>query len=362
MHAANRGRMEWQDEQAPTAKEEEVEEFLRNGGEVGDHATYFRPRVMASESPRNEVYDMAASDLARLGPSFARRETPRGEKGYGGTQPRRHHKESIQRGRKIPMGDCEAQESTMGIPNSRMWILGDTIRISDAIQKETKNLENRDPNQCVLLYRVAGTQSARTKRQQGAPVMQNEIFEAEEWRRGEIPRAHQALEWCVGREGHVGEELRSLANDVLDNGRDRDYRGVDVFPRASLAADEINIPVFDLRAREEGGYELRVSSIQITEGEQWLMVDFLECNRHMRWMKPCSDIHSSAKREWGRLPKPHLQLFTVEGWKAKCRLPADEVGNGRIASMSFLSSVSENRPNAGRFTWPVSTREFDVGM
>ena len=97
-----------------------------------------------------------------------------------------------------------------------------------------------------------------------------------------------------------------------------------MFPHELLAADEINVRVFDLRIREEGGYELTVSYFQTPDGEQWPMVGFLAFKHHMRWLKHCPGIPTPAKREWGLSPKPHLHVFTVEGWQVKRRLSVDE--------------------------------------
>ena len=51
----------------------------------------------------------------------------------------------------------------------------------------------------------------------------------------------------------------SLSHDVANDGHDRDDRGgVSVFPIEISTTNEADIGVFDLRAREAVGYELRV--------------------------------------------------------------------------------------------------------
>ena len=82
--SANLGHVEWKDDHEPTAEAGEVDGFLSKAEAEGGRAAYFRSIAMASESPLNEAYDLEASDLARHGPSFMRRETPSDEKGYGG--------------------------------------------------------------------------------------------------------------------------------------------------------------------------------------------------------------------------------------------------------------------------------------
>ena len=237
------------------------------------------------------------------------------------------------------MGDYEEHEITIGEHHFAALDLCDAIRISDAIQKESENSENREPNQCVLLHLVAGTRWVRTKRQKGATVMKKVLFRAEERRRGGISQAHQALERCVGREYHAGKELRSLSHDVLNNGHGPGYRGISLFSHSLLAAREINVRVFDLRVREEGGYELRAIYLQTPEGAQWPVVDFLALKHYMRWMKQCPDILASAKRACEMLHKPHLKVLTVNGWKDKCRLPSGEVGMGGLQQCRNVVSV-----------------------
>ena len=54
------------------------------------------------------------------------------------------------------MGDCAAHEITVGAFPFVAIDFGGAIRVSDHIQKEAPNVENRESNQCVLLHLVAG--------------------------------------------------------------------------------------------------------------------------------------------------------------------------------------------------------------
>ena len=63
------------------------------------------------------------------------------------------------------MGDCEAQEITIGGFPFVAVDFGDTIRESEKIRREARNVESREANQCVLLHLVAGAQRIRVKRQ-----------------------------------------------------------------------------------------------------------------------------------------------------------------------------------------------------
>ena len=60
---------------------------------------------------------------------------------------------------------------------------GDTHRVSEGLKREKKNIDNREPSQCVLLHLLAGVQWGRMKLQQGTPEKQKLFLEVEEWRR-----------------------------------------------------------------------------------------------------------------------------------------------------------------------------------
>ena len=47
------------------------------------------------------------------------------------------------------------------------------------------------------------------------------------------------------------------------------------------------------------------------------MIDLIAFKHHMRWLKPCADILASVMRDWEILFKHHLQVFAVDGWRAK---------------------------------------------
>ena len=92
---------------------------------------------------------------------------------------------------------------------------------------------------------------------------------------------------------------------------------------------QINVRFSDLRSRGAGGYELRVSSPQVTGGDGWPIVDLLDFRHHMRCLEMGSKIPESSKRDWEAMSNEHLQTFAVEGWEAKCANPKSEpMSNG----------------------------------
>lgn len=120
------------------------------------------------------------------------------------------------------------------------------------LYKETRNVGNREPNQCALMHLASGTKWKRMKRQQGIPDRKKALLEVGEWRQEAIEHANEAMGRCGKREYLISTELRSLAHEVASDGHDRDRSGVSAFFRALLIASEINVGVFDIRIREGG--------------------------------------------------------------------------------------------------------------
>ena len=206
----------------------------------------------------------------------------------------RNRKERIVWGRRIPLGGCDAQEVAICEFHFVATDYGDAIRLSEDLGRETKNIDNREPNRCVLLHLVDGMQWARMKRKQAIPEKQKVMLEVEEWRREDISHAQEALKWCGDRDGPMASELRSLAHDVVNVGNDRDYRGLAVFFHDIMPTNQVNVRVFGLRAREAGGYELRVSYFQTPGGDDWPIADLLALKHHMRRLKTRADILPSV--------------------------------------------------------------------
>ena len=96
--------------------------------------------------------------------------------------------------------------------------------------------------------------------------MRKVLLEVEERRRGEIKQAILSIERCANRSDSMARELQSLAHEVTNAGNGRNYRGITVFRNELFASREINVRVFDLVARDDGRYELRVSYFQVPGG------------------------------------------------------------------------------------------------
>ena len=134
---------EWDFPQVPPEKEVGVGEFTRSKQEIGDRATYAHSRLMASYFPRGDTYSIAKEAMGTHGPSFAKGVVPL-QSEFSRVIGKRNYRETIEWGRMIPIGDCAAQEATIGEFHIVSIVFGDTIRASERIRGETHNVENRE--------------------------------------------------------------------------------------------------------------------------------------------------------------------------------------------------------------------------
>ena len=190
---------------------------------------------------------------------------------------------------------------------------------------------------------MAFAQWERAKLQQGIQKNQKVLLDVEEWRREEITHANEALARRNGRDGPIARELRSSAHDVVEDGHDRDYRGIAAYPHYILKTNQANVRVSDLRIIESRGYELRSRYFQTPGGWGWPTIEILAPKHHMRRMETCDDILSPAKREWCDIPNPHLQAFSVYGPDDTCRLELNEVDSVDLRHCRFCQLMIKQR-------------------
>ena len=249
----------------PSEQEAEVcgGDFARSRNETGDLATYVHSRLMTSTPTMMKHLTHQRTtwvNTGRVSRSFARPSNtmalvdPRG----GGSQ------------REDWMG-AENPDGGLRIAIGEYPIVvidfGDTGRVSEKIRGDTPNIDNREPNQCVVLHLVAGAQWDRTKRQQGIPEMQNVLLEVEEWGFAEIRQARLAVDWRVNSSNPMAQELQSLVRAAINSGHDVDCRRIPVFLNELPAAREINVRVFDLRTMGDVCYESALPFPMYHEGK-----------------------------------------------------------------------------------------------
>ena len=170
---------------------------------------------------------------------------------YGGNHERRNAKETIHRCRKIHLFGCESREITIGNFTLRQSILEtlSVYRKSPSAKLGMSRIESPINARCCISWQERSVFAQIKNR--GIPSLQKVLLDVGEWRKEEISQEHRPTEHCEEKTDQVIADLRSLSHDALNNGHDRDYRGISVFPHELLIASEVNVRVFDLRVRAE---------------------------------------------------------------------------------------------------------------
>ena len=71
------------------------------------------------------------------------------------------------------------------------------------------------------------------------------------------------------------------------------------------------------------------------------LVDLLAFKHHMGWLKPCADILSEVKLDWGSIFKSHLQVFAVDGWGAQFFREAEESDSSKLHQCRFCKAMAK---------------------
>ena len=153
---------EWTDDPNESEEEEKVRTLVSQSGLCGNSAAFIRNRMMELSGTLPQRYAMAVEEMKHTGPTYMqeKKTLPRSPEKVGEIQPKRKGG-VITWCRKIPLGDCEAQEVTIGNLHFRAIDFGDTVRLSERSKVALGNIDALERNQCVLIHTAAGTQWAR---------------------------------------------------------------------------------------------------------------------------------------------------------------------------------------------------------
>ena len=208
------GEKEWGIPGVITQRETEAAHHLMTANIHGDLITYLRGRMISSALPLEEAQMVEAQALGLLGASFAQHQAEIPCMVQTGS-PHKERDETIVWGRRAPMGDCEAQDLSLGPLHFKAIDYGDTIRVSERLRKSTKNVTNDAENQCALLHLVDGVMWNRNGRRLGIPELSKILSATEEWGMEEVSHALQVVTDCEGRGDAFARELRNFPRDVL---------------------------------------------------------------------------------------------------------------------------------------------------
>ena len=166
----------WEIPHVKTEKEEEIDQLMEKQDLTGNPAAYVRERMLQDSGMLQGRFDKELEELEEEGPSYTNQLKIVKElaKGTGGKpreiEPKRGDGFTTW-GTKVPLGDCEVQELTIGKLHFRAIDYGGKIRLSEKNRKVLGNVGPFEKNQCVLLHAVAGTQWNRDGRRNGIPTL-----------------------------------------------------------------------------------------------------------------------------------------------------------------------------------------------
>ena len=330
---------DWNISSVKTEVEAKVDQIAEGEKLNGNQAAFIRERVIVDSGDMEERYARAKEELENDGPSYMDQldllksiVTRTGEKKLT-AQPKTGDG-IITWGKRIPLGDCEAQGLTLGKLHFRAIDFGDAVRLSERSRKSLGPIEPHEKNQCVLLHTVAGTQRLKEGKKNGIPVLARVLAEAEEWRKGEYVQAKEALKMVGDLKGEHAAEIRSASHDVIQNGHDRGYRSFVLFYKELMERNDISVRVFDLRSRDGGGYILTVNLFKTSGADDDTpMIDLVTYHHHVRWLKMCEDTlladRKSRKVDFGE----HYRGYIVTGCKVKIEAIQDDKSD-RIATLN----------------------------
>ena len=314
---------EWNIPHVKTEIENGADKVVYDNQLSGDQAAFVRERMLADSGGLNDRFLRATIELQEDCPIYAHQlKLLNGIVARtGGKKPTIRPKRGdgiITWGNRIPLGDCESQEATIGKLNFRATDFGDTIRFSERSRKFLGNIEPQEKDQCVLLRVVAGAQRIREARKNDIPILARVLAEVEEWRKEEYRQAREALIAVEHAEGEFAAEIRRAAHDVIQSGHGRDYRGFALFCKELFQKNGISVRVFDLRNRDGGGYIMTVNLFTCADADdENPATDLLAYRHHMRWLKLCEDALMSDRRTWKEDFLEHVREYAVNGRQEK---------------------------------------------
>ena len=208
------------------------------------------------------------------------------------------------------LDDCSSQKCAIGPLSFFALDYGDTLSLSDAVQRGLNSPEKTERNQCTLIALAAGLCARTPGLERSVPAASRVRMLASELR---------AEEWINAQEGAFTDSnphsihertIASLCHDILSANHDRDYRGMCIFLANLLETRKITIRVFDILRTGSGDTTLQINVLgDIAVGEKEGFVDLLACGGHMRWLKEDGETPPAARRDWMLLLGDFVTVF-----------------------------------------------------
>ena len=211
-------------------------------------------------------------------------------------------------------GDFTDQQLTVACFQFHVIDFGDSIPLAAALMRSTRNAENVERNQCVLLHLADGLFRNESGRKKQAPCRGRVFMLDQELRRVELTNAQLALESLKGDVSLDGTIIRSNAHDATNASRDRDFRTMGFF-LSSIIADlkTGRTRIFGI-GRGSNGYEVSAHLFPNGGGDDGVCyIDLIAQRHHMRWGKLVNDSRWKEVSDW-REHFSSVVHYPVKSW------------------------------------------------
>ena len=149
-------------------------------------------------------------------------------------------------GKTIQLDDCRAQSVTIGCLSFEAIDYGDTIPLTDYLQRQLNNEDRSEKNQCTLIALAAGLVSAAQGQERFLPSASRVLAMACDLRLMEWNTAQPYVNSTGVDLPNNEKMIHSLCHDAINPHHDRDYRSLSLFLSAFLKGENLAIRVFDI--------------------------------------------------------------------------------------------------------------------
>ena len=198
----------------------------------------------------------------------------------------------------LKLDDCTSQLVPIGPLSFYAIDFGDTLSLSDQLQRSLNSQDKTERNQCTLIALAAGLVSRSPGQARNIPS---------ELRAKHLASELGGIEWAQSNKGsfldanpHSFNEkvVASLCHDIQNTNHDRDYRILCIFLKEYLDPQQITLRVFDILRSGTGDTSLQVNIIgSIDLGNARGFIDLLAAGGHMRWLRPGGETYPAALRD-----------------------------------------------------------------
>ena len=201
-------------------------------------------------------------------------------------------------GNATQLDDCRSQSVAIGTLSFGAIDFGDTIPLSEMMQKNLNNEDRSERNQCTLISLAAGLANLARGQERFLPSASRVLQMAGELRQIEW---HSAQEYASSPgKGFSNNEkmVHSLCHDVLSPNHDRDYRSLSLLLSGYFREQNVIIRVFDIPKSLCGETALHINVFGDMNSTGPTFVNVMAYAGHMRWLRNTGETTAAVERDW----------------------------------------------------------------